>query len=107
MEIKKNKPDLKTDILIQKKLQEPPLYQVILWNDDKTTMDFVVKILEMIFHFSYQKAVKVMKHIHEKGSVTCGIFPLEIAETKVWQVRNTARKLGYPLVANIQKICKN
>jgi ATP-dependent Clp protease adaptor protein ClpS len=91
------------DILVERKIKEPTLYQIILWNDDFTTMEFVVQVLEEIFHYSVDKAIAIMQNIHEEGSAICGSFPLEIAETKVWQVHTNARREGYPLKADVLK----
>lgn len=96
-------PIAEADLLVIKKTKKPSQYKVILWNDEQTTMEFVVQILGDIFHFSTKKAVEIMQKIHEQGSANCGVFPLEIAETKVWQVKNAAHQAGYPLKADIQK----
>ena len=84
-------------------IKEPPRYRVILLNDDYTTMDFVVKILEDVFHKSPSEATRIMLLVHHTGSGVCGIYTKEIAETKVNQVRVRAREAGFPLKAIMEK----
>lgn len=84
-------------------VEEPPLYKVILLNDDYTTMDFVVGILEEIFHKTPSEATQIMLLIHNTGSGVCGIYPKEIAETKIEQVHSKARNAGFPLRAVMEK----
>ena len=69
------------------KLKKPPLYQVVLMNDDYTPMDFVVEVLELIFGMDRQQATRIMLEVHTKGKGRCGVYTYEIAETKVAQVR--------------------
>lgn len=88
---------------LKEKIDEPPMYRVILLNDDYTTMDFVVYILETIFHKHHDEAVKIMYHIHEKGAAECGIYTVEIAETKISLVHQKAESQGYPLKATMEK----
>jgi len=78
-------------------LQPPPLYRVVMLNDDFTPMDFVVDILVRFFHKSEETANRMMLQIHHEGSVTCGVFPRDIAETKVQQVETASRTSGRPL----------
>lgn len=86
------------DTSLQKKLpQAPPLYRVILLNDDFTPMDFVVSILEKIFHMGHDKALETMLLVHHSGSALCGVYPKDIAETKLKQVVAVARQYEYPL----------
>lgn len=77
--------------------KKPDLYKVILLNDDYTTMDFVVKILESIFNKSSVEAVQIMLHVHKNGSGVAGIYTKDIAETKIKIVHDLARKNQYPL----------
>lgn len=77
--------------------KEPKSYRVVLLNDDYTTMDFVVSILEGIFKKTPAEAVQIMLKVHNQGRGTCGIFTQQIAEAKVDQVHRRARDAGYPL----------
>lgn len=79
------------------KLKQPKLYKVILLNDDYTTMDFVVSILEGIFQKSPAEAVRIMLQVHNQGRGSCGNFSKQIAEAKVSQVHARAEGAGYPL----------
>ena len=78
-------------------LQVPKMYKVVLINDDYTSMDFVVSILETVFHKSPAEAVQIMLRVHNEGRGVCGLFPKQIAETKISQVEKLARKAGFPL----------
>lgn len=84
-------------------LQPPPLYKVIMVNDDFTPMEFVVQVLQMFFHHSREKAVQIMLQVHQAGRGVAGIFPSEIAETKVAQVNGFARKNHHPLLTVMEK----
>ena len=79
------------------KLKEPKLYKVLLLNDNYSTMEFVVSVLETIFLKSPAEAVQIMLAVHKQGRGLCGLYPKEIAETKVNQVRERARSEGHPL----------
>jgi ATP-dependent Clp protease adaptor protein ClpS len=83
-------------------LKEPPLYKVILLNDDYTPMDFVVEVLEMFFAMSRPKATQIMLHVHTRGKGVCGVFTREIAETKVAQVNEYARAHQHPLLCDME-----
>ena len=84
-------------------LQAPPLYKVILFNDDYTPMDFVVEILEVFFGLTREAATKVMLTVHTAGRAVCGIFTRDIAETKALQVNQYARENQLPLLCEIEK----
>jgi len=84
-------------------LEEPELYRVIMWNDDYTTMDFVVEVLADIFYKSYDEAVAIMLDIHQKGKGVCGTYTYEIAETKVQQTLQRARANEFPLRVTMEK----
>jgi ATP-dependent Clp protease adaptor protein ClpS len=79
------------------KAQEPKMYRVILHNDDYTPMDFVTLVLEKFFRKSHEDATRIMLDVHQKGFGICGVYPLEIAETKVALVSDAARGNEYPL----------
>lgn len=79
-------------------LNEPSLYEILMLNDDFTTMDFVIDVLIRFFHKSNQDAHRLMLEIHEKGSAICAICPREIAETRVAQVIKHARANDFPLM---------
>jgi ATP-dependent Clp protease adaptor protein ClpS len=79
------------------------MYKVLLHNDDYTTMDFVVDILARVFGKSLEKATQIMLNIHNKGKAVCGIYPREIAETKVQTVHNLASSKGFPLKSTMEK----
>ena len=85
-------------------LDEPTQYKVLLHNDDYTTMEFVVDILMNVFHKSLEEAELIMIEIHHKGKGVCGIFTYEIAETKVYQVKEIAKSSGFPLLATMEEV---
>jgi ATP-dependent Clp protease adaptor protein ClpS len=84
------------------RLKRPPLYRVLLLNDDYTTMEFVIEILTSVFHHSEEKAAQIMMHVHQKGAGICGIFTREIAETKVEQVLQHAQQSKHPLQCTME-----
>ena len=84
------------------KLRRPPLYRVLLLNDDYTTMDFVVTVLQGVFHHSEEKAAQIMMHVHQKGAGICGIFTREIAESKVEQVIQFSKQNKHPLQCTME-----
>lgn len=88
---------------VREKNDLPPMYKVILHNDDYTTMEFVVEILMNIFGKSLEKATQMMLNIHNRGKETCGIYPREIAETKVDIVHKMASDRGFPLRSTMEK----
>ena len=85
------------------KLKRPPMYRVILNNDDYTPMDFVVHILEIFFSMDRENATRIMLEVHTRGRGICGIFTYEIAETKVAQVNSYAREHQHPLLCTMEK----
>jgi ATP-dependent Clp protease adaptor protein ClpS len=84
-------------------VRKPPLYQVILLNDDYTPMEFVVDVLEQIFRLDRTTATRVMLEVHTKGKGVCGVFVFEIAETKVTQVMDFARQHQHPLLCTMEE----
>lgn len=84
------------------KLKRPPLYRVLLLNDDYTTQDFVIQVLQSVFHHSEEKAAQIMLHVHQKGVGVCGVYTREIAETKVEQVLQYAQQNKHPLQCTME-----
>ena len=97
--------DSRTRAVISPKTKDghPPRYKVILHNDDYTTMEFVVEILVNVFGKSLEKATQIMLNVHNKGKAVCGIYPREIAETKVETVHHLAGSRGFPLKSTMEK----
>ena len=91
------------DSEIRDDVREPPLYRVLLHNDDYTTMDFVVEILMLVFNKSPEEAVNIMLNIHRKGIGLCGVYTYEVSETKVETVHAIAREHGFPLKCSMEK----
>ena len=86
------------------RLQQPPMYKVVMINDDFTPMEFVVQVLQTFFHHTREQAVQIMLQVHQVGRGTAGIFAAEIAETKVAQVNSFARKNHHPLLTVMEKV---
>ena len=85
------------------KLKPPPMYKVLLLNDDYTPMEFVVMVLESFFRMDREKATQVMLHVHTRGVGVCGVFTREIAETKVAQVNDYSRANQHPLLCTMEE----
>ncbi len=85
------------------KLKKPPLFRVVLLNDDYTPMEFVVEVLELVFAMNRPKATRVMLEVHTKGKGVCGVFSYEIAETKVAQVTSYAQQHQHPLLCTLEE----
>jgi ATP-dependent Clp protease adaptor protein ClpS len=85
------------------KLKRPPLYRVILINDDYTPMEFVVEVLETVFGMERSRATRVMLEVHTKGKGICGVYSYEIAETKVAQVTKIAQQQQHPLLCTMEE----
>lgn len=83
-------------------LKEPPLYKVILLNDDYTPMDFVIEVLKRFFYMNHEQATQVMLHVHTRGKGVCGIYTKDIAETKVFQVNQFSRENQHPLLCTME-----
>jgi ATP-dependent Clp protease adaptor protein ClpS len=85
------------------KLRRPPLFKVLLLNDDYTPMEFVVQVLESFFGMNREKATQIMLHVHTRGRGVCGVFTKDIAETKVSQVNDFARSHQHPLLCTMEE----
>jgi ATP-dependent Clp protease adaptor protein ClpS len=85
------------------KPKKPSQFKVLMLNDDYTPMEFVVLVLKRFFHMDLEQATRVMLHVHQRGVGVCGIFPYEIAETKVNQVMDFARQNQHPLQCTLEK----
>jgi len=86
----------------KEKTKRPELFKVLLLNDDYTTMDFVVEVLESIFNKAPAEAYRIMMAVHTQGKGLCGVYPHEVAETKVATVIDLARDSGFPLLAAME-----
>ncbi len=85
------------------KVKKPSMYKVLMLNDDYTPMEFVVHVLERFFGKSADEATKIMLHVHQKGVGVCGVYTYEVAETKVTQTMDLARKHQHPLQCTLEK----
>lgn len=101
----KDREDDDTTVIVETRprTQRPPLYKVMLLNDDYTPMEFVVLVLERFFGLSYAQAFELMLTVHKKGLAIVGVFSFEIAETKVSQVMDFARRHQHPLQCTMEK----
>jgi ATP-dependent Clp protease adaptor protein ClpS len=88
---------------VKPQTKRPNLYRVLLLNDDYTPMEFVVHVLERFFNKSREDATRIMLHVHQNGVGECGVFTYEVAETKVTQVMDFARKNQHPLQCVMEK----
>lgn len=97
--------DADTGLLLENKTktQRPPLYKVLILNDDFTPMEFVVHVLERFFGMPREEATRIMLHVHRRGVGLCGVFTYEVAETKVTQVVDYARKHQHPLQCTLER----
>lgn len=86
------------------KLKRPPMYKVVMMNDDYTPMEFVVETLEIFFGMDREKATRVMLTVHTQGKATCGIYSRDVAETKAAQVNQYARDNEHPLLCEIEAV---
>jgi ATP-dependent Clp protease adaptor protein ClpS len=83
--------------------KKPSLYRVLILNDDYTPMEFVILIVEQVFNKSREEATSIMWHVHNQGVGECGVYPYEVAETKVTQVMDAARRNSHPLQCVMEK----
>ena len=96
--------DLGLDVQEAKpKLKQPPMYKVVLMNDDFTPMEFVVLVLERFFGLGHEQATQVMLQVHTRGKGVCGVFSREVAETKVVQVNDFSKQHQHPLLCIMEK----
>jgi len=94
----------KVKVAPKKKTKQPKLYRVILYNDDYTTMDFVVEILISIFNKPAAEATKIMLDVHKNGRGVCGLYSYDIAMSKIKQVHDEAREKGHPLRCGCEEV---
>ena len=87
----------------EKKTKKPPLYKVLLHNDDFTTMEFVAYILQSVFHHDETKATQIMLHVHRKGIGVAGVYTYEVAETRVDRVHDLAKQYEFPLKCSMEE----
>ena len=85
------------------KTKPPRMYKVILFNDDYTTMDFVIEVLQRFFEIDRERALQIMLKVHNEGSAVCGIYSRDVAETKVVQVSKFAKQHGHPLRCSMEE----
>ena len=101
-----NQENLDNGLAVQEakpKLKKPPLYKVLLLNDDFTPMDFVVKILKEFFAMTEEQATQIMLHVHTRGVGVCGVFSRDVAETKVQIVNDYSRENHHPLLCAMEE----
>lgn len=97
------RPGVGTVVKAKPKTKKPSMYRVLLLNDDYTPMEFVVHVLERFFNKSREAATEIMLHVHHRGVGVCGVYTYEIAETKVSQVIDFARRHQHPLQCTMEK----
>lgn len=98
--------DLNEDLLVQEarpQLKRPPLYKVLLLNDDYTPMEFVVHVLERFFGMGREKATRIMLQVHTEGMAVCGVYARDVAETKVLQVNDFSHENQHPLKCTMEE----
>ncbi len=100
-----HRPEIEEEVIseIRDEIDEPPMYKVLLHNDDYTSMEFVVEILILVFRKLPEEAVEVMLNVHHKGVGVCGVYTYEMSETKVNNVHALAKQYGFPLKCTMEK----
>ncbi len=98
-----NQPGTGVVVKAKPKTKKPSMYKVLMLNDDYTPMEFVVHVLERFFSKNHEEATRIMLHVHQKGVGLCGVFTYEVAETKVSQVMDLARRSQHPLQCTLEK----
>ena len=99
-----SRPDIEFESNVDEDVKEPTQFRVLLHNDDYTTMEFVVLVLMDVFNKNEAEAVRIMLAVHKEGIGVCGVYPEEMAETKVAQVHSMARRAGYPLRSSMEEV---
>jgi len=99
---RQNQTDSAVKERVKTEQREPSMFKVVLLNDDYTTMEFVVQVLEAVFQKSPAEAYRIMMHVHQHGRGIAGVYPWEVAETKVETVTSLARHAEFPLRATIE-----
>ncbi|MBN1480562.1 ATP-dependent Clp protease adapter ClpS [candidate division KSB1 bacterium] len=101
----KQNTELQSDVFTREDvgIDEPRLFKVLLHNDNYTTMEFVVEVLETVFHKSPVEATQIMMNVHRKGLGVCGIYPYDVAESKVVQVHVLAKQKQFPLKCSMEE----
>ena len=104
-EDKDSKGDIEGNVklAVKPETKTPPLYRVLMMNDDYTPMEFVIEVLEKFFQKNREEATQIMLHVHQRGVGVCGIYAYDLAETKAMQVMNYARKYEHPLQVQLEK----
>jgi len=100
-------PDKDDTLLLERtrpKLKKPPMFKVVILNDDYTPMEFVVHVLEAIFAHNRENATRIMLNVHKSGKGVCGIYSRDIAETKVTQVNSYSRENKHPLLCDMEEV---
>ncbi|HUV78092.1 MAG TPA: ATP-dependent Clp protease adaptor ClpS [Desulfobacterales bacterium] len=100
-----HRPEIEEDVIseIRDETDEPPMYKVLLHNDDYTTMEFVIEILILVFRKSPEDSVEIMLNVHHKGVGVCGVYTYEMSETKLNNVHALASQYGFPLKCTMEK----
>jgi len=97
------RPGFDPGVDVEERVREPEKYKVLLHNDDYTTMEFVVRVLETVFNKNLSQAVEIMLSVHKSGLGVCGVYTVEVAETKVALVDRKAREEGFPLKCSLEE----
>ena len=102
---KRNGDGTTTGVIVKAKpkTKKPSMYKVLMLNDDYTPMEFVVHVLERFFYKNREEATRIMMHVHQRGVGICGVYTYEVAETKVTQVMDFARRHQHPLQCTLEK----
>jgi len=95
--------DVKIDEKIKKEIAKPPMYKVVFLNDDQTPMDFVIGLLESIFHHSFETAKQITLTVHTEGSAVVGYYTFEVAEQKSFEAITMSRNHGFPLQIKLEQ----
>lgn len=92
-----------TDTKDKDEVRKPPKYHVVIHNDDYTPLDFVIRLLQHVFNYSYSKSTDIAMDVHEKGKGIAGTYPFDIAESKAAQIVQNAQRNGHPLLADVEE----